>query len=116
MGSRALELVVPTLHDNLVGAVNVLVAAAEVGNVRVVGMGSLQEPDEPTGAGLPSSPYAASKYAASAYARMFAELYSLPATVARVPPRSSLPGSDHSENAGSVVGSSSINRNRIFLS
>jgi UDP-glucose 4-epimerase len=83
-GARELEAVMPTFYDNLVGAVNILQAATETGDIRVVQLGSLQEPDEPTSQGIAPSPYAASKLAASAYTRMFAELYALPASVARV--------------------------------
>lgn len=83
-GSRELEAVVPTLHGNLVGAVNILHAATEIGDIRVVQLGSLQEPEEPTGRDVANSPYAASKLGASTYTRMFAELYDLPASVARV--------------------------------
>jgi nucleoside-diphosphate-sugar epimerase len=45
-------------------------------------MGSLQEPDNEAPA-LPHSPYAAAKFAASCYARMFAQTFKLPITVAR---------------------------------
>jgi nucleoside-diphosphate-sugar epimerase len=81
-GARGIELVLPILHDNLLGTVHVLAAAAKFGNARVLCLGSLQEPDlEPRGA--PNSPYGAAKFAASAYARMYAEVYSLPVTIAR---------------------------------
>jgi UDP-glucose 4-epimerase len=81
-GSRGLDAVLPTLHDNLVGTVNVLHAAKEIGQPRVICLGSLQEPDEVLH-GVPPSPYAAAKFAAGAYARMFAGAYSLPVTIAR---------------------------------
>jgi nucleoside-diphosphate-sugar epimerase len=71
--ARGLELVVPTFESNLVGTVNVLHAAAEAGSARVVLSGSLEEPDDAT----PSSPYAASKWAAGVYGRMFECLYGL---------------------------------------
>jgi len=45
---------------------------------------SVEEPDRGDPEAVPSSPYAASKFAASAYARMFHALYGLPTVVARV--------------------------------
>jgi nucleoside-diphosphate-sugar epimerase len=81
-GSRNGELVLPILRDNLLGTVHVLAAAASHGNARVLCLGSLQEPDlEPRAA--PNSPYGAAKFAANAYARMYAEVFSLPVTIAR---------------------------------
>jgi len=81
-GSRSIDLVLPILRDNLLGTVHVLAAAAKHGNPRVLCLGSLQEPDlEPRAA--PNSPYGAAKFAANAYARMYAEVYSLPVTIAR---------------------------------
>ena len=81
--SRNLERVLPTLRDNLVATVNLLAAAAEVRTPRVLITGSLEEPAvafDP----LPSSPYAASKWAASVYARMFHRIYSLPVVITRL--------------------------------
>jgi UDP-glucose 4-epimerase len=81
-GTRDLDLVAPILQDNLVGTVNVLVAATQSGRPRVICLGSLQEPDmQPLVA--PGSPYGAAKLAASAYARMFAEVFALPVSIAR---------------------------------
>jgi Nucleoside-diphosphate-sugar epimerases len=81
-GSRSVDLVLPILRDNLLGTVHVLAAAAKHGNPRVLCLGSLQEPDlEPRG--VPNSPYGAAKFAANAYARMYAEVFSLPVTIAR---------------------------------
>lgn len=83
-GARDLNAVLPTLHANGVAAVNLLVAATESGCRRMVLAGSLEEPapDEPVG--IPGSPYAAAKLAASAYARMFHSLYRTPVTIARL--------------------------------
>ncbi len=81
--ARDLERVLPTLRDNLVATVNLLAAAAEARSPRVLITGSLEEPEvdvDPT----PSSPYAASKWAASVYARMFHRIYSLPVVIARL--------------------------------
>ena len=81
-GSRSIDQVLPILRDNLLGTVHVLAAAARLANVRVLCLGSLQEPDlEPRAA--PNSPYGAAKFAANAYARMYAEVFSLPVTIAR---------------------------------
>lgn len=82
-GARDLERVLPTFRDNLVTTVHVLTSAAELGTGRVVLAGSLEEPD-PASDPEPSSPYAASKWAASVYARLFHRLYALPVTVARI--------------------------------
>jgi len=80
-GRRDLELVLPALHANLLATVHLLVAARAAGVARVVLAGSMEEPapGEP-----PSSPYAAAKGAATAYARMFHALYGLPVVVARI--------------------------------
>ena len=80
--SRDLSLVLPTLQTNLITTVNLLTAIAEVKCQRVVLAGSLEEPvgDE----AVPSSPYAASKSAASSYARMCWHLYNTPVTTARI--------------------------------
>ena len=86
--TRSLDAVVPTLRSNLLATVHLLTALAEwqatqTGDLRrVILTGSLEEPagmDNPT----PSSPYAAGKYAAGCYARMFHRLYGTPVAVAR---------------------------------
>ena len=81
-GARNLELVLPTFHSNLATTVNVLTVATEVGCRRIVLPGSLEEPEQTTA--VPSSPYAASKWASSAYGRMFHALYQAPVVIARV--------------------------------
>jgi nucleoside-diphosphate-sugar epimerase len=81
-GARKLDVVLPTLHGNLVSFVNVALAAAEMKCARIVCMGSLQEPDQALPA-IPSSPYAAAKYAASCYARMLANVFDVPVVIAR---------------------------------
>lgn len=80
-GSRTIDFVLPTLNNTLLGTVNVLLAAAETAS-RVVCLGSLQEPDDQI-RGTPPSPYAAAKFAAGAYARLFASLYSVKVDIAR---------------------------------
>jgi nucleoside-diphosphate-sugar epimerase len=82
VGSRDLALVLPILHANLVSTVNLLTAAAENGCLRVVLAGSMEEPRETDV--VPSSPYAAAKWAASGYARMFHSLYAMHIVSARI--------------------------------
>jgi nucleoside-diphosphate-sugar epimerase len=80
-GSRNIDLVLPTLNSTLLGTVNVLLAATE-SEARVICLGSLQEPDDQI-RGTPPSPYAAAKFAAGAYARLFASVYSAKVDIAR---------------------------------
>lgn len=82
-GKRDLELVLPTLDGNLQATVNVLVASTEASCGRVILAGSLEEPDD-NGPAVCSSPYAASKWTARAYARMFHALYHTPVVIARI--------------------------------
>lgn len=72
--ARGAELVLPMLQANLVGAVNLLLAAQER-DVRLLFAGSVEEPRPEATWPVPSSPYAAAKFAAGAYARMFQALY-----------------------------------------
>jgi nucleoside-diphosphate-sugar epimerase len=81
-GARSIDLVRPTLATNLVGTVNVLLAASDLKCSSIVCLGSLQEPDQELPP-VPCAPYAAAKFAASSYARMFAEVFALPVTIAR---------------------------------
>ena len=73
-GSRARELVLPTLSANLLTTVNLLMALADRGAGRLLLAGSLEDAAlDPVP--VPASPYGASKIAAGAYARMFRALY-----------------------------------------
>jgi UDP-glucose 4-epimerase len=83
-GTRAIEGVLPTLHSNFVSAVNLLTAATEIGCRRIILAGSLEEPETNQANPVPSSPYAAAKWASSTYARMFYELYQTPVVIARL--------------------------------
>jgi len=83
MGAPDIIHVLPAFHANLQTTVNLLTACVEVSCRRVVLMGSLVEPDVGDER-VPSSPYAASKWAASDYGRMFHRLYGLPVSIARV--------------------------------
>jgi UDP-glucose 4-epimerase len=84
MGARNLENVLPTFRSNLLGTVNILTVASEVGCRRIVLTNSLEEPDPGDPASIPSSPYAAAKWASSGYARMFHALYELPVVILRL--------------------------------
>jgi UDP-glucose 4-epimerase len=79
-GRREPENVLPTLSGNLIGAVNVLLAALATGTQRVVLAGSYEEP---VAGDAPRSPYAAAKAGATGYARMFTHLYDLSTVVLR---------------------------------
>ena len=68
----------------LVSTVNLLTVAAEIGIARVILAGSLQEPKPDHAEPTPSSPYAAAKWASSAYGRMFRRIYGLPVVNLRV--------------------------------
>ena len=82
-GTRKLEYIVPTFQANLASTVYLMTKAAGLGCERFILMGSLEEPD-PGAPAVPSSPYAAAKWSASGYARMFWELYRLPVSIARL--------------------------------
>jgi nucleoside-diphosphate-sugar epimerase len=75
-GSREVEAVLPSLRDNLVSAVNVLVAAARIG-CSVVLAGSQEEPEPGLEEPVPASPYAAAKLAVGSFARMLHALHRL---------------------------------------
>jgi len=83
-GKREIDRVRETLTGNLVSAVNVLVAASNVDVDKAVLAGSLEEPESGDAAVIPASPYAASKWSASGYARMMHALYDLDVAVARI--------------------------------
>lgn len=81
-GSRDRTWVRPTFDANLASTVYLLESAERQGCRRFVLTGSLEEPDQVQAP--PSSPYAAAKFAATSYARMFHALYDFPAVIARV--------------------------------
>ena len=83
-GGRDLALVGPTLRSNLLSTVNVLTAASRVGSRRVVLTGSMEEPVPASEWPVPCSPYAAAKFAASAYGRLFYQLYRTPVVMLRL--------------------------------
>src|SRR5262245_25418968 len=77
------NLVVPAYHSLLTSTVNLLVAATEIGCRRVVLTGSLTEPVPDRANPTPASPYAAAKWAASGYGRMFHSLFQTPVVILR---------------------------------
>jgi nucleoside-diphosphate-sugar epimerase len=81
--SPSLELVLPTFHSLLLSTVNLLTAVAETGCRRIILTGSLTEPHIAETEPIPGSPYAASKWAANAYGRMFHELFATPCVTVR---------------------------------
>ncbi len=81
---RTVRAVAPTLRDNLVATVNLLTACYETGVGRVVLCGSIESPVGVAEHVVPSSPYAASKFAESAYGRMFHRVYGLGVVEARL--------------------------------
>jgi UDP-glucose 4-epimerase len=83
-GSPDKSHILPTFHGNLETTVNLLTAVAEMGCRRFVMTGSFMEPAGHAGDMTPTSPYAAAKWATSAYVRMFRSLYGVPVTTGRV--------------------------------
>lgn len=75
-----IEMIIPTIENNLMGSINLLIALTKVSCDRIVITGSSEA--SPKGH-FPNSPYAASKLALMSYADMFTKLYKLPITVAR---------------------------------
>ncbi len=84
VGARGTEAIVPTFQCNLMTTVNLLTAAQTVGCERFILPGSLEEPSSNGTEAVPSSPYAVTKWASSAYARMFHALYQFPVVILRV--------------------------------
>lgn len=84
VGGREVGLVRPMFEANLMSTLNILIAAHTHQCRRVVLTGSLEEPQPDTCWAVPSSPYAAAKFAASAYGRMFYALYELPVVMLRL--------------------------------
>jgi UDP-glucose 4-epimerase len=83
-GSREVKAVPRTFAGNLASTVNLLTAATEVGRPRIVLAGSMEEPRAGEAQMRALSPYAVSKWASTAYAHAFHDLWSLPTVVLRV--------------------------------
>lgn len=75
-------MVLPIFQHNFMTAFNLLMATAENSAGRIVLAGSFEEPDEVDL--VPCSPYAAAKWSASGYARMFSLLYQIPVVIAKI--------------------------------
>jgi nucleoside-diphosphate-sugar epimerase len=98
-----LSLVLPTFQSLLTSTVNLLLAAKKVGCKRIILSGSLTEPfGADVGMATPQAPYAAAKWAAACYGRMFYGLYSTPVIVLR-PFMTYGPGQAHTKLVPSVT-------------
>lgn len=84
VGNREGSLIKTTLESNLLTTINVLAAVNEQKKPRLVLLGSMEEPSDNEINAVPSSPYAASKWAASSYARMYHSLYNTNLVIARL--------------------------------
>ena len=71
-----------TFHANAIGTVNMLDASVEHAVDRFVYCGSMEEPVAPNSA-IPTSPYAASKYVGSVYARMCSSVFDLDTVIVK---------------------------------
>ena len=82
-GGRDISLIPNSLRNDLTAAVNMLhgAATAEAKVERFIMAGSLEEPDSADS--TPVSPYAAAKWAASGYGRMFRRHYKLDVRILR---------------------------------
>lgn len=74
-----IENVLPAYHSLVTSTVNTLSLAAKAGCERIVILGSSNEPFGHN----PGSPYAAAKWTASMYGRLFHNLYDIPVVLAR---------------------------------
>jgi nucleoside-diphosphate-sugar epimerase len=79
-----IDMVVSTFQSLTESTVYLLTAATRARCERLVLAGSLVEPATGEAGWTPGSPYVAAKYAASAYGRMFQELYHAPVVVAHL--------------------------------
>jgi len=82
-GDPVMQAVLPTFRSLLESSVNMLLASTELGVGRLVLPGSLTEPEAGPTDVSPASPYAAAKWAATSYARMFHALYHSPVVIVR---------------------------------
>ena len=79
--SKSIEFVLPTLQSNLLGTINLMLSLEKRPLQKLIVISSSEAP---TGNEIPTSPYAASKLAVTAYASMFHSLYQLPISIARL--------------------------------
>lgn len=80
---QRLNLVLPTLKNNLVGSVNLFLILAEMTLERLIVVGSSEEPAAGRLGTFANSPYAVAKEAETDYAIMFHKIFSLPVILAR---------------------------------
>jgi len=83
-GLRDASVVIESYHSLLTSTINILTAATETGCEKIILAGSLEEPDPGIKNPIPSSPYAAAKWAARGYALMFHKLYGTPVVNPRI--------------------------------
>ena len=83
VGSPSLENVLPTFRNDLLTIVNALTVATRQQVRRFVLAASLEEPQTGALDPIPSSPYAAAKWASTSYAQMFHRLYKTPIVITR---------------------------------
>jgi nucleoside-diphosphate-sugar epimerase len=83
-GARDVDVVLPVFRGTLHSTVNILTAMAGHGRGQVVLAGSLEEAGIGVDGAPPSSPYAAAKWASTAYAEMFRALWGLQVVTLRV--------------------------------
>jgi len=83
VGAPDIENVLPTFQNDLLTTVNVLTVATRRGIRRFIMAASLEEPQPGASDPIPSSPYAAAKWAGTTYARMFHRLYNTPVVITR---------------------------------
>jgi UDP-glucose 4-epimerase len=78
---QEIELVQPTLQHNLLGTINLMLSLAKTQVEKIVIVSSSETP---AASEAPNSPYSASKEAITSYAKMFATLYKLPISIAKL--------------------------------
>jgi len=83
VGTPDMSNVLPTFHNDLRTTVNILTLVTEFRIRRLIIASSFEEPLPSDPDIIPSSPYAAAKWAGSAYARMFHLLYQTPVVMVR---------------------------------
>ncbi len=83
-GSRDMSAVLPSFRNNLMGLVNLMICANEVGCERFITAGSMEEPSQNDVTSDANSPYSASKWSASIYGKMFHNLYNFPFVSLRI--------------------------------
>ncbi|MGH4023622.1 MAG: NAD-dependent epimerase/dehydratase family protein [Pseudonocardiaceae bacterium] len=83
-GARDVEVVLPVFRSTLLSTVNIMAAMARYSRGRVVLAGSLEEAGIGQDGAPPSSPYAAAKWASTAYAAMFRALWAAQIVTLRI--------------------------------